>query len=398
MKVLQVHNSYQQPGGEDVVAAQEAALLRSAGHEVIEYRRSNDDIPALARRERLTLPLRLIWADDVVRDLAALIQRVQPDVAHFHNTFMMISPSAYYVCQQFSVPVVQTLHNYRLLCPRADFFRDGRVCEDCLGKTPPWPGMVHGCYRGSRLQTTGVAAMLTVHRWLKTWETQVDVYIALTEFARQKFIQGGMPPEKVVLKPNFVAPDPGMRQGRGAYALFVGRCVPEKKMLTLLEAWQYVYGLPLKLVGSGLELATVHRLIRQYHLQGVEFLGQRPREAVFALIKQARFLVFPSEWYETFGMVLIEAFACGVPVIASRLGAIEEIVKAGQTGLLFTPGDAADLAAQVRWAIDHPEALVVMGHKARQEYEAKYTAASNYALLLDIYTRAIRGAQRCEVR
>jgi glycosyltransferase involved in cell wall biosynthesis len=398
MKVLQVHNSYQQPGGEDVVVAQEAALLRGAGHEVIEYRRSNHDIPALSRRGRLTLPMRLIWADDVVRDLAALMQRTQPDVAHFHNTFMMISPSAYFVCQQLGVPVVQTLHNYRLLCPRADFFRDGRVCEDCLSTTLPWPGMIHGCYRGSRLQTAGVAAMLTVHRWLKTWERQVDLYIALTEFARQKFLQGGLPPDKIVLKPNFVAPDPGMRQGSGDYALFVGRCVPEKKMLTLLEAWQHVYGMPLKLVGSGLEPETVRHMIRQYRLEDVEFLGQRPREEVFALIKQARFLVFPSEWYETFGMVLIEAFACGVPVIASRLGAIEEIVQAGQTGLLFTPGDATDLAVKVRWAMDRPEALVAMGQKARQVYEAKYTAAQNYTLLLDIYTRAIRGAQQCNIR
>lgn len=393
MKIVLVHNSYQQPGGEDVVVAQEAALLRRAGHEVVEYRRSNHALESLGLGGKLTLPLRLIWADDAAQELAALLRRVQPDVVHCHNTFAMISPAAYYVCQRLGVPVVQTLHNYRLHCLRADFFRAGRVCEACLGKRLPWPGIVHGCYRGSRLQTAGVAAMLTVHRWWQTWETQVDVYIALTEFARQKLIQGGLPAEKIVLKPNFVSPDPGRRQGIGDYALFVGRCVPAKKICTLLEAWQRVDTVPLKLVGSGLEADTMRQLIRQYRVENVEFLGQRSRDEVFALMKQARFVVFPSEWYETFGMVLVEAFACGVPVIASRIGAIEEVVDAGQTGLLFNPGDAAHLAAQVRWAIDHPEALVSMGQKARQVYEAKYTAPQNYTMLLDIYTRAIKENQ-----
>ena len=165
MKVLIVHNSYQHPGGEDVVVAQEAALLRWAGHEVVEYRRSNRALETLGLGGKLTLPVRLIWADDAARELAALLRRIHPDVVHVHNTFAMISPAVYYVCQRLGVPVVQTLHNYRLHCPRADFFRAGRVCEACLGKRLPWPGIVHGCYSGSRLQTTGVAAMLAVHRW-----------------------------------------------------------------------------------------------------------------------------------------------------------------------------------------------------------------------------------------
>jgi glycosyltransferase involved in cell wall biosynthesis len=393
MKVLLVHNSYQQPGGEDVVVAQEAALLRRAGHEVVEYRRSNQALASLGLGGQLTLPVRLIWAHDAARELATLLRRIHPDVVHVHNTFAMISPAVYYVCQRLGIPVVQTLHNYRLHCARADFFRAGRVCEACLGKRLPWPSIVHGCYRGSRLQTAGVAAMLTVHHWWQTWETQVDVYIALTEFARQKLVQGGLPAEKIVLKPNFVSPDPGMRQEIGDYALFVGRCVPTEKIYTLLEAWQRVDAVPLKLVGSGLDVGTVRQLRQQYRLESVEFLGQRSRDEVFMLMKQARFVVFPSEWYETFGLVLVEAFACGVPVIASRLGAIEEVVDAGQTGLLFTPGDAADLAAKVRWAIDHPESLVTMGHKARQVYEAKYTATKNYTMLLDIYTRAISAAR-----
>jgi glycosyltransferase involved in cell wall biosynthesis len=389
MKVLIVHNSYQQPGGEDVVAAQEASLLRQAGHEVIEYQRSNHEIKLLNLWNRVTLAKRVIWAGDAVRDLTTLIHREKPHIAHFHNTFVMISPSAYGACHEMGIPVVQTLHNYRLLCPRADFFRNGHVCEDCLGKTPPWPGIVYGCYHGSRAQTAVVATMLTVHRWLKTWVEQIDVYVALTEFARQKFIQGGVPAEKIVLKPNFVDPDPGMRESSGDYALFVGRFAPEKKLLTLLEAWENVREMPLKIVGSGLQEGEIRRFVQERGLEKVEFLGQRPRGEVFALMKNARLLVFPSEWYETFGLVLVEAFACGVPVVAARLGAMAELVEDGGTGLLFTPGDRDDLSAKIAWAATHPQDMAQMGRRGRQEFEAKYTRDRNCEMLLNIYRLAI---------
>jgi glycosyltransferase involved in cell wall biosynthesis len=393
MKVLIIHNSYQQPGGEDIVAAQEAVLLRQAGHEVIEYRRSNHEIKALNLWDKLTLPKQMIWAGDTVQDLRALIHQEKPHVAHFHNTFLMISPSAYHVCQEMSIPVVQTLHNYRLLCPRADFFRNGHICEECLGTTLPWPGIVYGCYRGSRAQTAVVATMLTVHRWLKTWGEQVDAYIAPTEFARQKFIQGGLPAEKIVLKPNFVDPDPGMREDVGDYALFVGRFSPEQKLLTLLEAWKKFRGIPLKLVGDRPQKGKIHQLVRGFGLEKVEFLGQRTRDQVFALMKKAYLLIFPSEWYETFGLVLVEAFACGVPVVTARLGAMAEIVEDGRTGLFFTPGDPGDLSAKVEWAFTHPQEMVQMGRRGRQEFEVKYTRDRNYERLLNIYRLVIDRAR-----
>jgi glycosyltransferase involved in cell wall biosynthesis len=393
MKVLIIHNIYQQPGGEDIVAGQEAALLRQAGHEVIEYRRSNHEITALSLWDKLTLPKQVIWSGDSVRDLRALIHEEKPHIAHFHNTFLMISPSAYHVCQEMGIPVVQTLHNYRFLCPRADFFRNGHICEECLGKTPPWPGIVYGCYHGSRAQTTVVATMLTIHRWLKTWDEQVDAYIALTEFARQKFIQGGLPAEKIMLKPNFVDPDPGMREGIGDYALFVGRFSPEKKVLTLLKAWEKIEGIPLKLVGGGAQELQIRQFPREFALEKVEFLGRRTRDQVFALMKKARVLIFPSEWYEAFPLVLAEAFACGVPVVATRLGVMAEIVEEGRTGLFFTPGDSDDLSAKVRWAFTHPQEMAQMGRRARQEFEAKYTGERNREGLLNIYRLAIGRAR-----
>ncbi len=393
MKVLIVHNTYQQPGGEDIVAAQEANLLRRAGHEVVEYRRSNHEVNVLTLRNRMALARRAIWAGDTVRDLRALIQRERPHVAHFHNTFVMISPSAYQACREMSVPVVQTLHNYRLFCPRADFFRDGHVCEECLGKTPPWPGIVHACYHGSRTATAVVATMLTVHRLLQTWDEQVDIYITLSDFARQKFIQGGLPAEKIMLKPNFVDPDPGIHEGSRDYALFVGRFSPEKKLLTLLSAWENVREMPLKLVGSGLQENEVRQFVKDHGLAKVEFLGQRSRDEVFALMKRALLLVFPSEWYETFGLVIIEAFACGVPVIAARLGAMAELVKDGRTGLLFTAGDRDDLAAKISWAATHAEEMAQMGRAGRQEFETKYTSDRNREKLLSIYRLAIDRAR-----
>ena len=393
MKVLIIHNSYQQPGGEDVAADRETSLLRQAGHEVIEYRRSNHELNALSLWGKLTLPKRVIWSGGSMQDLRALIHRERPDVAHFHNTFLMISPSAYHVCQEMCVPVVQTLHNYRLLCPRADFYRSGHICEECLGKTLPWPGLMHGCYRGSRAQTAVVVAILTFHRWLKTWDEQVDAYIALTEFARQKFIQGGLPAEKMAVKPNFVAPDPGMREGMGDYAIYVGRFSPEKKILTLLQAWRKLGRIPLKLVGGGPNEGEVYRIIQESRLANVELFGWLPRDQVFAMMKKARCLIFCSEWFETFGLTMIEAFACGVPVVATRLGAMAEIVEEGRTGLLFTPGDTDDLSTKVEWAFTRPQEMAQMGRRARQEFEAKYTADRNREMLLNIYCLASERAR-----
>jgi glycosyltransferase involved in cell wall biosynthesis len=252
MKILVVHNHYQQPGGEDTTVEQEAVLLRDAGHQVIVYRRSNHEVDSFNVFNKLTLPARFIWASDAVQDLRRLIQQEKPDIAHFHNTHFMISPAAYSACSEMCIPVVQTLQNYRLFCPNALFFRDGHICEDCVGKTLAWPGIVHACYRGSRLQSAMVASTIAVHRWFKTWTDKVAVYVAPTGFVRQKFIQGGLPADKIAVKPNFVYPDPGCEPSPGDGALFVGRLSPEKGLRALLAAWEQLAGkVSLKIVGDG---------------------------------------------------------------------------------------------------------------------------------------------------
>jgi len=391
MRILTVHNSYQQPGGEDVVFIAEAALLRQHGHDVLEYREDNWQIN---RMSRIKVAAETIWSGTTRQRLLQLLRDARCDLVHFHNIFPLISPSAYAACRDLGVPVVQTLHNYRLLCPAATFFRHGRVCEACLGKTFPWPAVLHACYRSSYAQSALTATMLTVHRWWKTWQELVDVYITLTEFSRHKFMEGGMPAEKIVVKPNFVAPDPGEREVAGDYAVFVGRLSAEKGVCTLLRAWGRLRGLPLRVVGDGPLLREAALLVRKLGLRNVDFLGSVPRQDALTLMKGARLLVFPSECYEGFSMTLAEAFACGVPVVASRLGATAEIVEEGQTGLLFHPGDAVDLAATVQWAVDHPTALQRIGANARHVYEAKYTPERNYSLLSDIYQKAIGAAKR----
>ncbi|HEY8371041.1 MAG TPA: glycosyltransferase [Thermodesulfobacteriota bacterium] len=380
--MLVAHNSYQQAGGEDAAFAADGAILRQHGHEVIEYREDNREVDRIGRA---TLAARTIWSRASVRRLGEVLRRARPDVAHFHNTFLLISPSAYYACRDAGVPVVQTLHNYRLLCPGSNFYRDGHVCEACLGRRAPYLGAVHGCYRGSRAQSGVVAAMLAVHRWLGTWQDRVDRYIVLTQFARRKFIAGGLPPHKIAIRPNFVHPDPGPGEHRGGYALYVGRLSPDKGIATLLEAWRRLADPPpLKVVGSGPLDPLMADLPR-----GVEWLGYQPKPRVLALMQEAAFLVFPSELYEGFPMTIAEAFATGLPVLASGHGAMHEIVADGRTGRHVAPGDAEHLASVVAWAARHPAALREMGKRARAEFEARYTSERSYEALVRIYDEAI---------
>jgi glycosyltransferase involved in cell wall biosynthesis len=392
MKILMVHNTYQQPGGEDVVFEQERNLLESAGHTVIAYRRSNQEVDAYSGLRRLELAARTIWAADTRRQFARLLDQEKPDLVHVHNTLVMVSPSIFSACRDANVPVVQTLHNYRLYCPAATFFRDGHICEECV-EHGIWRGVAHACYRNSRAATAVVATMLAVHRQRQTWNRDVDCYIALSEFSRAKFLECGLPAEKVFVKPNFVHPDPCPRPGgEGEYALFVGRLSPEKRVSTVLSAWYHLrkLNIPLVILGGGPQLAQLEKEAIGQGLTNVSFRGQVSRDQTWSLMRKARFLVFSSEWYENFPVTIAESFACGVPVICSRMGAMQEIVEDRRTGLHFTPGDAADLSEKAEWAWNHPEDMANMGKEARHEYETKYTAAKNYPMLMEIYQRALR--------
>lgn len=385
MKILIAHNYYQQPGGEDGCVAAEAALLEMHGHEVIQYSLHNDSINGIGRFQ---VAARTIWSQPAYHDMRSLIRAQRPQIVHFHNTFPLISPAAYYAAQAENTRVVQTLHNFRLLCPNALFFREGRVCEDCLGKSIPWPGVVHKCYRDSRTASAAVAAMLVTHRALESWQKSVDVFIALSQFSRDKFIQGGLPGDKIAVKPNFVYPDPGLGPGTGDYGLYVGRLSSEKGLDTLLKAWTILrQNVPLKIVGDGPLSPIVENSVA--HDSRIEWLGRKSAEEVNALVGEARFLVCPSNCYENFPRVIAEAFAAGTPVVASDMGAMAELVDHGRTGLRFEPGNATALAATVEQLLAEPPSLSRMREATRQEYEQRYTVESNYRFLTAIYQRVL---------
>ena len=315
-------------------------------------------------------------------------------MVHIHNTFMMISPSVHWACRQANVPVVQTLHNVRLCCPDAKFYRNDRVCEECATHSL-WRGILHKCYRDSRAASAAVVLMLAIHRSLGTWTQTVACFIALTEFARQKFIAGGLPRDRIAVKPNFVSPDPGRREETGDYAIFLGRLSPEKGVKTLVSAWKQLgFSIPLVIIGEGPLRCEMESQVISSSLNSVSFRGQVSREEALGAVKKARFLVLASECYENFPMSIAEAFACGTPVICSQLGAMEELVCDGRTGLHFKAHDSEDLAAKCEWAWNHPNELKAMSICARQEYESKYTAGKNYASLMAIYARAMTSTSR----
>jgi glycosyltransferase involved in cell wall biosynthesis len=391
MKILSVHNSYQNPGGEDQVFAQETDLLRSHGHQVLLYRASNDQVNG---KNRLVLLGDTIWNKQIHAELRALMHRETPDIVHVHNTFPLISPAVYYAANEEGIPVVQTLHNYRMLCPAATFFRDGHVCEECLGKRIPWPGVLHACYRGSRLTTAAAAAMLATHNYKETWSKTVSAYIALTDFARNKFIQGGFPEEKIFVKPNYLQSDPGPGEGRGNFAFFVGRLTPEKGIETMLAAWQEIGNeLPLQMAGDGPLAPEVQKAGRE--MESVTWLKYLPRAEILERMKNASVLILPSTWYEGFPMIVAEAFAVGLPVIASNLGSLSSLVDHHRTGLHFEAGQPGGLVEAVRWWLAHPAEATLMRSQARLEYETRYTAEANYQQLMQIYQAAL---DRCAGR
>jgi len=388
MRILVIHNFYQHAGGEDTVMNSEVALLREHGQEVCLHTVSNDGIQGIWRK--MATAWQAPYSSAAKREVSHIIKEVNPDVVHVHNFFPLLTPSIYEACRGARVPVVQTLHNFRTICAGGLLFREGKVCEDCIQGTP-YQAVLHKCYRDSRLGSLAVARMVDFHRRRGTWNTLVDRFIALTEFAKNKFVEAGFPEEKIVVKPNFVRANQfERRNGEDRLgALFVGRLSLEKGLDTLMRAWRNLE-IPLKIVGNGPLLDRV----REKSHKAVSVLGRKEPDQVIQEMARSAFLVIPSECYEGFPVILAEAFSEGLPVIASRLGAMAEIVEDGVTGLHFAPCDAEDFARKVRWANDHPEDMHRMGRQARLVYEEKYTPEVNYRQLMAIYQDAIMESRR----
>lgn len=392
MRILILHNRYQITSGEESVVQAEQTLLKSRGHTVKVLEVDNREIEGVFNKVKAAI--NVVYSLSSKGIVKNAILQFKPEIVHVHNFFPLLSPSVYFACNEAGIPVVQTLHNYRLLCASASLYRDGRVCEDCLGKPFGWSGVIHKCYRSSSIGSAAVAAMSSVHHWLGTWSERVEAYICLTEFAREKFIQGGLPANKLFVKPNFVYPHQVSKTTQASfndelYALYVGRLYEEKGIITLLAAWKQLNEkIKLKIVGDGPLFQQVREEIQ--HISGIELLGKQSSERVYQLMANSQFVVVPSEWYEPFGLVVIESFAVGTPVLASKIGALSEIVDRGQNGLQFRPGDVGDLVMKVQWALNHPNELIQMGQRAYEEFKVKYSDETNYSQLMSIYENAIK--------
>jgi glycosyltransferase involved in cell wall biosynthesis len=384
MRILLVHNFYQHAGGEDAVLAAEMALLKRHGHEVELWSMDNKHLPG-GLIGKIRVAINTVYSRQSRKNIRQKIADFQPDVVHVHNFFPQISPSIYDACLDARTPVVQTLHNYRTICASALLMRNGQICEQCISGSP-YQAVKYACYRSSRLGSLILAHMIASQRRKKVWQHRVTRFIALTDFAKSKFVSAGFPADKIVVKPNFFEqPDISAATAHsGGFGLYVGRISPEKGINTLLSAWAKLgQDYPLKIAGDG-------PLLNQLQASAnVEFLGRQTPAQISQLMAAADFLVLPSECFEGFPMVIGEAFAHGLPVLASRLGSMASIIQDGENGLLFTPGDADDLCHKLQWLQQNPQPARQLGKNARLCYQANYTAEENYRQLMAIYTDAI---------
>lgn len=378
MKILIIHNLYRFSGGEDAVAEDEANLLRERGHEVVTLTKTNVDIKTTAS---LRLGLQTVWSKTSFDEVRSICQRYKPDVVHAHNTFPLVSPSSYWAAVGENVPVIQTLHNFRLLCANALLLRDGRPCEDCIGHLP-WRGIIHKCYRNSYRQSLALVTMLGVNRLIGSYQKKVRRYIALNEYCKQKFIAGGLPANRIAVKSNF-STDPQQILQSGKGLLFVGRLSEEKGLAVLIEAANQARQ-HVTVVGDG------PLVERARQCSWLNLKGHCSREQVLELMAQSRALIVPSLWYENMPRTIIEAYSCGLPVIASDIGALKEMVPASTTGWRFPAGDAAALAERLGHVASlGVDEILAFKQRAKAEYFSKYTAESNYKTLMAIYAEAI---------
>ena len=390
MKVLLVHNRYQQRGGEDAVVDAEACLLSGRGIEVQRLDADNDAIHGSGAKILAAIN-QFSGAPDIRTRIHRALKTFRPDVVHVHNWFPTISASIFRQAKSAGIPVVHTIHNYRLLCAGATLFRDGRVCEDCIGSTFRTSGIRHRCYRGSALGTAAATAGMLAHRAAGTWRNCVDQFIALTEFSRAKLVEGGLPAEKISVKPNFVEPAPEPGAGDGGYFLYAGRLTEEKGLRVLLECWRNAPGMPpLFIVGDGPLRAEVQ--FAAACIKNVRWLGMQSAEEVVALMKKAKATLCPSLWYEGMPRVVIESLAVGTPVIASNIGGYPEMIVEGESGALFATGNAGALLGRIR-ELEERSAWPNMRTDTRLRFLAAYTGQRNFSQLLDIYRIAMESAR-----
>jgi glycosyltransferase involved in cell wall biosynthesis len=391
MRVLIIHNRYRSglPSGENRAVDRQVELLTNAGHQVELFSCSSDEIRGYKLQRRLALPARVVWSLKARRDVSETLVQSRPDVVHVHNTFPLISPSILAPCAD-AAPVVVSLHNYRIACPQGQLLRNGASCELCVGHVP-WRSIQYGCYRESRLATGPLALAVSVHRALNIWNRHASAFVALSAFSAGKLVAGGLDSSRLKVLPNFSPRPMNFRQGPGDHFLFLGRLSTEKAPEVLVEAWRAGLG-RLLVVGDGPMHEAVERLASKCG-DAVHVLGSKSATEAMALLARARALIIPSRAFEASPLVIAEAFARGVPVIAPRHGAFEEMVRDGETGRLFASGNASDLLAAIGDLRDDTTS-VRMGTAAVKEYERHFSPEQYLARLLSIYAEASATANR----
>jgi glycosyltransferase involved in cell wall biosynthesis len=380
MRVLILHSRYLSgpASGENRVAEEEARLLREAGDEVTTWAPTPEHLDGMGK---VRAGLSAVWSARAASRVGRLVRELRAEIVHVHNLYPMLSPAVLRAAESEGAAVVATLHNYRLMCLPANFLRDGRVCELCLGKAP-WPGVKYRCYRGSMLGSGALATSLVLHRALGSFD-RVRRFLAVSEFVRQKHVEAGLSPRRVVVKPNFAWPA-SRREGPGEYFLYLGRLAPEKGVDTVLRAAGSLGGRVL-VVGDGPQ----GEHLRREAPPTVEFAGQVPPENVPDLLVRARALLVPSVWYEAAPRGILEAYASGVPVIASRIGALPEAVEEGVTGTLAEPGNSAAWGEAMARLLDDREAEA-LGEGAFRAWKERFTPSRGLDNLRAAYREALR--------
>ncbi|MGL1958243.1 MAG: glycosyltransferase family 4 protein [Colwellia sp.] len=386
LKITIIHNKYKIAGGEDSVVNNEKLLLKCNNNEIKTSLVSNDTINGFFSKALAFLQTPFVWSHQRFITTKIIAKKQKPDIVHVHNYFPLLSPSIFGALKRHKLPVVHTLHNYRSVCPTALLMHKGELEERSVTNTCWW-AIKEKVYRDSYIGTFALCCMIELHKKLGTWHKNVDAYIALTEFSRNKFIDAGWPAEKIQVKPNFVEDKFSGRttiEKKGGYGIYVGRLSKEKGISTLLSAWRSI-DYPLKIVGDG----PLIDLVNESTNENIDYLGKCSSDKVIEEIQHADFIVLPSLCYEGFPMVLVEAFCCGTPAIVSGIGSMEEIVKSGQTGIHFSVGNSEDLSAKVERLLSNKTKLTKMAKNSRREYLEKYTADCNYRQLMHIYQSAI---------
>ncbi|QHT71625.1 glycosyltransferase family 4 protein [Rhodocytophaga rosea] len=386
MRILLIHNKYQQKGGEDVVFGAEGELMASHGHTVERLLFDNSQIKSA--KDVILSGIGSVYNVQSANRVDAVIRFFQPDIIHVHNFFPLASPAVFFVAAKFGVPVIVTLHNYRLICPSYSLYYDGKIYEKSIHKVFPIDAILKGVYRESKIQTASTVLMTGIHKLTGTWKNKVDRYIVLTEFAKNKFLDSSLqvPTEQLIVKPNFTD-DLGIgEEQRENFFLFIGRLTGEKGIQTVLDA-AATGKFTLKIIGDGPLKETVESYAARY--PNILYAGFQQKPFIISELKKCRALVFPSVWYEGFPMTILEAFSTGTPVITSKLGGMAEIVDDLQNGLHFLPGNSADLVDKIQVLSADAKLSIQLGKQARQDYLDKYTPEKNYTLLLSIYEQAI---------